>query len=127
MTMTASGTRVLVGPESEFEEGSRKIVDVDGKRVGVFLYRGKYRAYLNVCLHQGGPVCEGKFYPRTTAEVGEGGELIREGSDFDSAHLVCPWHGWEYDLATGEHVADSSYALKKYTVTIEDGEVYVQQ
>ncbi|MBS1698902.1 MAG: Rieske (2Fe-2S) protein [Actinobacteria bacterium] len=118
--------RVHVGPDSDFEEGSRKIVEVEGKRVGVFKFRGGYLAYLNICLHQGGPVCEGQYFPRTTAEVGSGGELIAEGSDFDAPRLVCPWHGWEYDLATGEHVADKNYALKKYDVVVENGDVYVQ-
>lgn len=123
--MTPTATRVHVGPASAFAQGERKIVEVEGRRVGVFRVDDEFVAYLNICAHQGGPVCEGQFYPRTEAVVTAGGELVAERSDHSTPHLVCPWHGWEYDLRTGRMVADAEIALKPYEVEITDGEVYI--
>ena len=40
------------------------------------------------------------------------------GQKFSDEHVnfVCPWHGYEYDLKTGECVADRRLRLKKYNV-----------
>jgi nitrite reductase/ring-hydroxylating ferredoxin subunit len=43
----------------------------------------------------------------------------------DEMHIVCPWHGWEYDLATGVMVADRKFRLRKYEVEERGGAVYV--
>jgi nitrite reductase/ring-hydroxylating ferredoxin subunit len=37
----------------------------------------------------------------------------------------CPWHGWEYDLATGRCHADRRFGLRPYPVDVRDGLVYV--
>ena len=39
--------------------------------------------------------------------------------------LACPWHGWEFDLTTGEMIADERIRLRKYPVEVRDGTVYV--
>ncbi|NUR92274.1 MAG: Rieske (2Fe-2S) protein [Nonomuraea sp.] len=117
--------KVHVGAATAFAEGERKIVEVGGRRVGVFHVDGGFVAYLNICPHQGGPVCEGQFFPRVEAVLGEGGVLVGERSDHGQPHLVCPWHGWEYDLRTGVMVADDGIRLRRYETVIEEGEVYV--
>ena len=43
----------------------------------------------------------------------------------DEMHIVCPWHGWEYDLETGEMVADRKFRLRKYDVEEREDGVYV--
>ena len=40
-------------------------------------------------------------------------------------NFVCPWHGYEYDMKTGEHVADRRVKLRKYEVVKKGDEVYV--
>ncbi len=40
-------------------------------------------------------------------------------------NFVCPWHGYEYDMRTGEHVADRSLRLRKYAVVEKGDEIYV--
>ena len=40
--------------------------------------------------------------------------------------LQCPWHGWEFDLVTGEHLVTGSTArLRGYPVEVRGGAVYV--
>ncbi len=50
-----------------------------------------------------------------------------KGQSFDpeDIHIVCPWHGYEFHLATGENVCNKRLRLKKYDVVERGGEVYV--
>jgi nitrite reductase (NADH) small subunit len=86
-------------PAAELPPGSRKIVSIGRKSIGVFNVAGEYHALLNVCPHQFAPLCEGKVTGYCApSEVGEylferDGEIIR-----------CPWHGWEFDLKTGRSI-----------------------
>ena len=49
----------FVGKRSEFNEGDRRIVFMGEVEIGVFRQDGRFYAYSNNCLHQGGPACEG--------------------------------------------------------------------
>jgi nitrite reductase/ring-hydroxylating ferredoxin subunit len=40
-------------------------------------------------------------------------------------HIVCPWHGYEFHLKTGEHVANNNVRLQKFAVTEREGKIYV--
>jgi nitrite reductase (NADH) small subunit len=43
----------------------------------------------------------------------------------DEMHFVCPWHGYEYKLETGECASDARIRLQRFTVVERDGQVYV--
>ena len=89
--------RVVVGKVSDFQNGDRKIVDVNGKSVGVFRIDDQFYAIRNRCPHQWGPLCLGDFAPRAVSG-GPGDVHMDDGPPL----LACPWHGWEYDIATGQ-------------------------
>ena len=65
----------------------------------------QFYAYSNFCLHQGGPACEGL----TIAKVEERlmPDKTSKGLYFSDTemHFVCPWHGYEYDMRSGECVS----------------------
>jgi len=117
--------RIRIGPQSDFDEGVRRIVDGPDYSIGVFRIDGGFVAYENRCVHQGGPVCEGQYFPRMTAEVDHMGRVLQETYDQSEPHLVCPWHGWEYDLKTGEACAKRSIRLRSFKVELSEGDVYV--
>ena len=52
---------------------------------------------------------------------------VFHGKTFDETdmHIVCPWHGYEFHLSDGYHVADRRLRLQKFDVIERDGEVYV--
>ena len=87
--------------------------------------RAQFYAYSNFCLHQGGPACEGL----TIAKVEERllPDKTSQGLYFSDSemHFVCPWHGYEYDMKTGECVSDRKLKLRKYKVVEKGDEVYV--
>jgi nitrite reductase/ring-hydroxylating ferredoxin subunit len=89
--------KVVVGTVSDFADGGRKIVDVNGKSIGVFRVGDRFYAIRNRCPHQFGPLCLGTLAPRAVSD-GPGDLRIDDGPPL----ITCPWHGWEYDLATGQ-------------------------
>jgi nitrite reductase/ring-hydroxylating ferredoxin subunit len=110
---------------SEFKDGDRRIVFVNDLEIGVFRQDGQFYAYSNNCLHQGGPACEGliiaKVEERILADQTSTGLYFSE----QETHFVCPWHGYEYDIKTGEFVGNRRMKLRKYPVVQKDGGVYV--
>lgn len=115
---------VPVANVEELDHRERKIVSVRGRSIGVFNFDGEYYAAANTCPHEGGPACEGKFQGALVGEYEEPGKRVRERFS-DSPAISCPWHGWEYDLATGEHLGDPEVVLPTYEVEVRDGTVYV--
>lgn len=110
-----------VGRADELKPGDRLLADLDGREVAVFNVNGAFHAVANYCTHQGGPVCEGQL--AGALDVDADGELVYGR---DGRVLACPWHGWEFDVVTGEHLAPSGYALPTYEVVVEDGELLVR-
>jgi nitrite reductase (NADH) small subunit len=108
----------------DIREGGRIIVTLDGESVAIFLLKGQYFALRNSCVHQGGPACEGLMLPAHRALVLNGGE-VREYLDHDNPVVVCPWHGWEYDVKTGRCLADPSRGLRSYTVRLNNGAIMI--
>ncbi|WP_436348128.1 Rieske (2Fe-2S) protein [Natronorubrum sp. FCH18a] len=91
--------RFEICPTSELEPGDRRIVTLDGFSVGVFNVNGEYFALKNDCPHQRAPLCEGKLSGTTRSD--RPGEYEWERDD---QIISCPWHGWEFDVTTGESV-----------------------
>jgi nitrite reductase/ring-hydroxylating ferredoxin subunit len=89
--------KVVVGKVSDFGNGDRKIIDVNGKSIGVFRVDDQFYALRNRCPHQFGPLCAGTLAPRAVSS-GPGDVRLDPGPPL----IACPWHGWEYDLATGQ-------------------------
>ncbi len=115
---------VFVSKVLEMEDGDRRIVTVDQREIGVFRKDGAYHAYSNYCVHAGGPVCEGLIINRVVDIITN--DQMYEGQTFsDDVHFVCPWHGYEYDLKTGECVGDRRLKLKKFEVVERGNEIFV--
>ena len=98
------------------QPGERKIIDVNGRSIGIFNVDGEYFAMHNRCPHMGGQLCAGPV-TGTTLETdktefiyGRHNEIIR-----------CGWHGWEFEIKTGICTVDKRMRAKVYKVTVEDG------
>ena len=116
---------ILVGQASSLANGDRRIVFHGDVEIGVFKWDGKYYAYENLCLHQGGPACEGVIMHQVRDVLAEDRTFIRQTFSEDDVHFVCPWHGYEYDIKTGECIGDRRLKLRKYPVVERDGEIFV--
>ena len=123
--VTNSMAEKLVAKVSEMKDGDRRIVFVGDQEIGVFRHEGQYYAYSNFCLHQGGPACEGLTIAAVEEKLRPDKTSLGLSFSPTEMHFVCPWHGMEYDMKTGECVSDRKMKLKKYKVLEKGDELYV--
>lgn len=76
-----------------------------GRIVAVFNVDGEYAAIDGICAHAGGPVAKGAV---------------------NGSIVTCPWHGWQYDVKTGQHCLTASICQRSFPVTVEDGKIMVE-
>ncbi len=81
------------------------MVNVRGKALALFALNGKIVAMDAECPHQGGPLHEG---------------IIAEDC------VVCPWHGYEFELASGRCASVPGLRVKTYPAYVEQGAVWVE-
>lgn len=117
--------RVEVCKADALAPGERVIVDHEDGSVGVFNVDDEYHALENTCPHLGGPVCTGSQRREIDATYTEPGLRLEE-TFTDIATIACPWHGWEFRIATGEHLGDDRVGLRTYDTVVEDGVLYVE-
>jgi 3-phenylpropionate/trans-cinnamate dioxygenase ferredoxin subunit len=99
----------------EIPPGSRKIVEIAGRSIGVFNVGGQFYALRNRCPHQGGPLCSGRVAGSVVSTKPGEYEYSRDGEI-----LRCPWHGWEFDIKTGQSWFDpAGTRVRTYAVTVE--------
>jgi nitrite reductase/ring-hydroxylating ferredoxin subunit len=121
---SASMAEWFVAKASDLPEGDRRIVTAGTNEIGVFHQGGAYYAYSNYCVHSGGPACEGILINQVVDLIAP--DRTYQGQTFsDEMHFVCPWHGYEYELTTGQCVGDRKLKLKKFEVVRRGDDIYV--
>ena len=109
--------KYVVGTVDEIPPGERKLVQIAGRTIGVFNVQGEFVALLNRCPHQGGPLCEGHTLGFLRSDGPGQYHYTRPGEV-----LRCPWHGWEFDLRTGQSWFDPAWGrVRTYEVAVEPG------
>ena len=88
----------------DIPEDRARIATLSGERVAVFRYGGKVSAISNLCRHQNGPLGEGK---------------VIDGC------VTCPWHGYQYDPASGRAPKPFTEKVPTFDVRVERGRVLV--
>jgi nitrite reductase (NADH) small subunit len=111
--------RYAVASVGEITPGQCKLVEVEGRSIGIFNVAGTFIAVLNVCPHELAPICAGRVSGTTLPSAPGEFRWGREGEI-----LSCPWHGWEFDLITGQCLTDRSKLLR-YPVTVEGDTLYL--
>ncbi len=84
--------------------GASAEVVAEGKIFAVFNVHGTFYVIDGICPHAGGPL--GK------------GELA-------GCILTCPWHGWQFDVRSGQHQLSRSVVQPRFAVRVENGEILV--
>jgi nitrite reductase (NADH) small subunit len=111
----------VVCAAADLPPGSRRIIEVDGRSIGVFNVDGELYALRNSCPHRGAPLCEGTI----------GGTMLPSDPHvyrygLDNRLLRCPWHGWEIDLKTGRPaLIDAPGRVRTYAVAERDGQIVI--
>jgi nitrite reductase/ring-hydroxylating ferredoxin subunit len=107
----------IVASAKDIPPGERKLVTVNGREIVVLNIRGEYFGVLNRCPHNGGSLCKGTLTRRITSP--EPGVYETPGH---AELLRCPWHGWQYDVRTGQSWCEPERARTiTYPVRVERG------
>jgi nitrite reductase/ring-hydroxylating ferredoxin subunit len=96
---------VKVAEVNELSPGQGKLVEVDGQEIALFNVNGALYAMGAVCPHEGGPLQEGEI---------------------DGGTVICPWHGYDYNLKTGECSVDPELRVTTYVVKTEANDVFIE-
>ena len=93
-----------VAKKSEIPTGTGKVIEAGGKTIALFNCEGAFYAIENTCKHRGGPLGEGSLSGTT---------------------VTCPWHGWEYDVASGACQLDPSIKVQTFDVKVDGDDIFV--
>ena len=88
----------------EIPAGAIREFQVNGATIAVANVDGKFYAIDNTCLHRGGPLGQGEL---------------------EANIVTCPWHGWQYDVATGKVAANPSVGVKTYPLEVRGEDIFV--
>jgi len=97
--------QVRVAAVSEVPPGTAKEVMADDQVVALYNIDGTFYALDGVCPHAGGPLGEGTL--RGTV-------------------VTCPWHGWQFDVKSGENCLNRKMTHKSFAVNVEGSDVFVE-
>ena len=96
---------VKVCKTGDVKIGCGKSLEINGNAVGVFNVDGKFYAINDVCGHRGGPLAEGEL---------------------DGTTVICPWHGWRYNVTTGANELLPALPTQKYEVQVDGEDLLVE-
>ena len=99
------GNRVPVCRKDEVAPGRFRCVEVEGNKILLYNVSGALYATSATCAHLGGPLDEG---------------LFEEGV------VTCPWHGWQFDVRSGESIYDPGRSVAIYPVTVLGDDILVE-
>jgi 3-phenylpropionate/trans-cinnamate dioxygenase ferredoxin subunit len=115
-------SRHVVALVADIPPGGRKLVTVKGRPIVIFNLGGEYFGLLNRCPHQGGSLCEGRLTGLLESAQPGKYRYSRQGEI-----LRCPWHGWEFDIRTGQSYCDPDrIRARTYPVQVEPGTQVVE-
>lgn len=95
-----------VGSLRALQESGYLLVEVVNQLIALRMVQDKVIAMQGDCPHAGGPVGEGDIKP-------------------DCSAIICPWHGYEWDLHTGKCDEDPDLTLQLFQVRIEGDDILV--
>ncbi|PTY00968.1 2Fe-2S ferredoxin [Verrucomicrobia bacterium LW23] len=101
------------------QPGVPKIILVAGKSIGLIRDKNQVHALLNYCPHAGAPVCTKARVSGFVGTDSDGNLTYNE----ETKVLRCPWHHWEFYLATGLPVVKTRGRLKRFDVRVREGVV----
>lgn len=95
------------------------MLDIGTHRIGLYRVAGALHALADRCPHRGAPLCAGKIATPietdgTTLVLGSPQSIVR-----------CPWHKWEFEIATGRSLVDDRLQVRKYEVRLDGEQVVV--
>jgi nitrite reductase/ring-hydroxylating ferredoxin subunit len=99
-------------------EGAHRLVELAGHSIGVFCVAGAYFALADRCPHRGAPLCSSGEVVSRVDGVGDARRVTHA-----DALVRCPWHKWDFDIASGRCEVDDRLRVRRYAVRVEGDEL----
>lgn len=110
-----------LGPVDEWQPGDRRRVDIAGRAICVVRTDDSYYALNDTCPHHGASLSRGTVGGTMVASAPQTYEYGKE-----NGIIRCPWHGWEFELASGCAMFDpNGMRVRTYPVKVVDERVVV--
>ena len=90
---------------ADVPEDGVKVIEIDDRPIALRYIDGTLHAIENICPHRGGPVGEGEIQGST---------------------LVCPWHGWAFDVTTGQNTMNPAATIRQFPVRIDGDDIILE-
>jgi nitrite reductase (NADH) small subunit len=100
-------------------EGDVRVLEIGGHRIGLFRVGDGLHALADRCPHRGAPICAGRVV--TPIQVRDGRLELGDRASV----LRCPWHKWEFEIASGRCLVDDRLRVRRYAVQVEGDDVVV--
>ena len=98
-------TYIDVASLADIPPGVAAQVEVNGQHIGIYNVDGTLHALDGVCPHAGGPLGQGQL---------------------DGCVVTCPWHGWQFDVTSGQHCLTEAIRHTSFPVIVEGDDVLVE-
>jgi nitrite reductase/ring-hydroxylating ferredoxin subunit len=102
-------------------QGERRMVELGGHRIGLYRVGDELHALADRCPHRGAPLCS-SGRTATGIELRDGLPALAE----PDALVRCPWHKWDFDIASGRCVVHPTLRIRRYRVTVGEAEAVVE-
>lgn len=110
--------RHVVATTGDIPPGTHKKVAVKGRDIAVFNLNGSYYALGDRCPHESGSLSTGKVCGLVESDAPGQYRISRPGE-----FVKCPWHGWEFDIRTGQSYCDpKTVRVRMYETEVASGE-----
>jgi nitrite reductase (NADH) small subunit len=117
--MTTASREARISVADAPDEGAVRMIDVGGHRVGLYRVAGALHALADRCPHRGARLCAGRI--ATPIELVSGEVAVGASNSI----VRCPWHKWEFEIATGRCLVDPSLRVRRYAVRVDGDDVIV--
>ncbi len=94
----------LLCSSAELADSEAREFCVAGRVIALFRHQSTFYAVDGICAHQGGPLAKGQL---------------------DGNCVTCPWHGWQYDIASGKNVLTGKQMLECFAIEVRDSQVWI--
>lgn len=102
------------------EAGDVRLLELGGHPIGLYQVDGTYYAVSDRCPHRAAPLCSSG---RVVHGIRLDHDVAVRGS---TAHLLrCPWHKWDFEIATGRCVVHPRLRIRRYRVEREGDELVI--
>lgn len=96
---------VRVAGRGDLVPGQGKLILARGREIALFNVEGTFYAVRATCPHEGGPLAQ---------------------ASLSGTVITCPWHRWQFDLATGNSVNQPDAGVRCYPVVVRGDAIFVE-